>query len=168
MALISIVQYPDARLAQPGKTVTVFDDALKKLVTDMFETHYNASNCAALAATQLGLPWRITVIDFSENKDQPLCLINPEIIASQGEYSAPEGCMSVSDIYQPVSRAEKVTVRYQDVEGCFHEMSADGFMAKCMQHEIDHLNGILFIQRLTPLRRAMIHNKLARLNRKKK
>ena len=167
MALIPILQYPDPRLGKPGKKVEIFDEKLKKLVSDMFETHYQATNCAALAATQLGHMWRITVIDFSEEKNQPLCLINPTILTLQGEQTSSEGCMSVQDVYQKVTRAASLTVRYQDVDGQEHEMEASGFMAKCIQHEVDHLDGMLFLQRLTPLRRTMIGNKLARLERKK-
>lgn len=167
MALLPILQYPDPRLGKPGQKVELFDDNLKKLVSDMFETHYNASNCAALAATQLGQMWCITVIDFSDNKDQPLCLINPVILSRSGSVTSSEGCMSVHEIYQKVTRAESVTVRYQDVDGAFHEMHADGFMAKCIQHEVDHLEGMLFLQRLTPVRRAIISSKLERMARKK-
>lgn len=166
MALIPIVQYPDPRLGMSGKKVEVFDGKLKQMVDDMFETHYNSTNCAALAATQLGLPWCITVIDFSEDKDQPLCLINPEILERSGSQTSSEGCMSVHDIYQKVTRSECVSIRYQDVDGVHHEMQADGFMAKCIQHEIDHLHGMLFLQRLTPLRKAMVSKKIAKLLRK--
>ena len=166
MGVLNIVQYPDARLSQPGMKVTVFDEHLKKIVQDMFETHYQSANCAALAATQLGLPYCITVIDFSEEKNEPLCLINPEIISKHGEQTSQEGCMSVVDIFQKVTRAETIKVRYQDVQGNVHEMEASGFMAKCIQHEVDHLQGVLFIERLTPLKRMMIEKKLQKLRRK--
>ena len=167
MAILSIVQHPDPRLSVPGKKVEKITDEIKKIVEDMFETHYSQNNCAALAATQLGLPWCITVIDFSEKKDQPLCLINPEIISGEGETLEPEGCMSISGVYEKVSRYEKVTVRALDLDGRVKEYVEDGFMAKCMQHEIDHLNGVLFIDRLSPLKKKIVNRRFG-VNRKKR
>ena len=166
MAVLKIVQYPDDRLSRPGEKITQFDDALKKIVDDMFETHYQAEHCTALAATQLGLPYCITVIDFSEKNDSPLCLINPEIIKKEGTETSSEGCMSVMDIFQKVTRAAHITVRYQDIHGETHTMEASGFMAKCIQHEVDHLNGLLFLDRLTPIRRLLIQNKIKKISKK--
>lgn len=163
MAVLPILQYPDPRLAIPGEKITVFDASVKKIVEDMFETHYQSENCAALAATQLGLPYRITVIDFSEDKNSPLCLINPHILKSSGSQSDNEGCMSVQDIFQKVTRALHITIQYQDISGEEHSMEASGFMARCIQHEIDHLNGILFLDRLTPLKRMILSKKLKKM-----
>lgn len=162
MAKLKIIQYPNPILTIPGENVKIFDSELKKTIHDMFDTHYDADNCAALAATQLGIMLNISVIDFSSNKDQPLCIINPQIIHQEGETILEEGCMSITDVYAKVKRAEKITIRYQDISGKEHELKADGFLAKCIQHEIDHLNGILFISRLNPLKKALISKKLGR------
>ena len=131
----------------------------------MFETHYAQENCAALAASQLDIPnpLRITVIDFSEHKNQPLCLINPEIIERIGTYTEEEGCMSVGiglGIYEKVTRAAEIKVRAMNMKGEIIEFEANGFMAKCIQHEIDHLNGKLFIDHLSSLKRHRIDKKI--------
>jgi peptide deformylase len=168
MATYPILQFPDPLLGRPGKQVTVFDENLKTVVNNMFETHYSQENCAALAATQLGLEMRITVIDFSDEKNQPLCLINPEIIEKSGSHQEEEGCMSVAGVSAKVTRASKIKVKYQDVNGEEHQMSADGFMAKCIQHEVDHLNGILYLERLNHLKRKMLEMKILKLKNKKK
>lgn len=167
MAIISILQYPDSRLKKRGKLVEKVDDQVKKVIDDMFETHYNSENCAALAATQLNFedPLSITVIDFSEEKNQPLCLINPEIIERKGEQYEMEGCMSVypEHIHEKVKRADWVKVRALDREGKPFEMEAEGFMAKCLQHEIDHLNGIIYLDRLSDLKRNRIIKKMKKI-----
>lgn len=167
MALLEIIQYPDVRLSVPGTAVDRVDDTVKRLITDMFETHYGQQNCAALAATQLdtgryqGLaPPRITVIDFSEKKDNPLCLVNPVIVDRQGETFEPEGCMSVYAVQAKVRRAEKITVSYLDESGVSQQLQADGFLAKCIQHEMDHLDGVLFIDHLPKLKQKLIRKKL--------
>lgn len=165
MAVLPIVQYPDKRLETRAPEVTSFDDALKKTVDDMFETHYAQTNCAALAATQLGIMLRITVIDFSEEKNTPLCLINPVIEPISGSTNEPEGCMSVKGIWDKVKRHEVIKVTYQDVTGKTHTLEADGFMAKCIQHEVDHLDGILFVDRLSPIRKALTAKKLKKLKK---
>jgi len=162
MAKLEIVQHPDPRLSMPGQVVTEITPEVRKMVDDMFETHYAQQNCAALAATQLGLPWRITVIDFSEKKDQPLCLINPEVIAGEGETNTPEGCMSIAGVYEKVRRFEKIKVRALDLDGKERIYEEEGFMAKCMQHEIDHLNGRLFIDRLSQLKRKIVNRRFRR------
>lgn len=168
MAIIRILQYPDPRLRKKGTFVKKVDDSIRKIVSDMFETHYNAKNCAALAATQLDFqdPKRITVIDFSPQKDTPLCLINPVIIAREGEVSEPEGCMSVQDAYENVKRSAKITVQALDATGQPIEFTAEGFMAKCIQHEIDHLDGKLFIDHLQSLKRYKIDEKIKKLKRR--
>jgi peptide deformylase len=162
MSVYEIVQYPDKRLSMPGKRVEEVTPEIRRIVENMFETHYAAPNCAALAATQLGIPLCITVIDFSEQKNQPLCLINPEVISGEGETFTAEGCMSVAKVHERVKRFERVTVRAMDLDGKVREYVEEGFMAKCMQHEIDHLNGILFIDRLSALKRKIINLRFRR------
>jgi len=165
MPILKILQYPDPRLQRKGYRVTQIDDPIRNIINDMFETHYNAENCAALAATQLDLPNppHITVIDFSEQKNQPLCLINGEVIAREGEMCEGEGCMSIVGIYDKVRRASKIKVRAMDREGKTIEFEADGFMAKCIQHELDHLNGIIFIDHLSKLKRGRIDKKFKKI-----
>lgn len=169
MAIIRILQYPDPRLKTKAEKVEVFDDALQKIIDDMFETHYNTENCAALAATQLDFknPKAITVIDFSREKDQPLCLVNPEVVwRSEELYDEAEGCMSVpGGIYETVGRANKVKVKAQDRYGKPIEMEVEGYWAKCLQHEIDHLNGKIFIDHLSRLKRQRVDKKLEKWRR---
>ena len=162
MAIYEILQHPDERLSQPGRVVEEVTPEIKRIVENMFETLYAATNCAALAATQLGIPLRITVIDFSEKKDQPLCLINPEVISGEGETFTAEGCMSVANVHEKVKRYERVVVRAMDLDGEIKEYVEDGFMAKCMQHEIDHLNGVLFIDHLSALKRKIVNLRFRR------
>lgn len=167
MALLTILQYPDPRLRIKAKPVSDFDLSLQKMIDDMYETLYASENCAALAASQLGIHYRITVIDFSEKKDQPLCLVNPEILSREGEQYEQEGCMSVTGkIYERVKRAAKITVKAQDRHGKPISMHAEGFMAKCIQHEMDHLEGILFIDHLSLIKRLRIDKKVAKIQRK--
>lgn len=152
MTILNILQYPDKRLKRISIPVEKFNDEIQKVIDDMFETHYAASNCAALAATQLDLPvpWRITVIDYSAEKNQPFCLVNPYIIHREGEQIEYEGCMSVypEAIHEKVKRAMKIIVKAQDRYGEPLELSAEGYFAKCLQHEIDHLDGKLYIDHL--------------------
>tara|TARA_B100001989_G_C24528309_1_gene460010 strand:- start:856 stop:1362 length:507 start_codon:yes stop_codon:yes gene_type:complete len=160
----NIIQYPDPRLAVPGKAVPAVNDEIRAVVDDMFETLYAQDNCAALAATQLDMPtpWRITVIDFSESKDQPLCLINPEVVSGSGETNSQEGCMSIKDVYVNVPRYETVEVHALGLDGEKRVFKEDGFMAKCMQHEIDHLNGKLMLDHLGKTKRRIINRKFRR------
>jgi peptide deformylase len=164
MPTFKILQYPDPRLKRKAHHVTQIDDRIRNIINDMFETHYKSENCAALAATQLDMtdPPHITVIDFSEDKNQPLCLINGEIIVREGETYEGEGCMSIVGIYDKVKRASKITVRAMDQEGNTREFAAEGFMAKCIQHELDHLNGTIFIDHLSKLKRGRIDKKFKR------
>ena len=162
MTVLRILQYPDPRLQRKGALVTNIDARIQQIVADMFETHYAAENCAALAATQLDMvnPPHITVIDFSSEKDQPLCLINAKILSRDGQTDEEEGCMSVRGIYDKVKRAEKITVSAMDEQGQQKKFSADGFMAKCIQHELDHLEGKIFLDRLSRLKRQRVDKKL--------
>lgn len=168
MTLLTILQYPDPRLKRKAKRVEIIDEKIQSIIDDMFETHYAAENCAALAATQLDLtdPPHITVIDFSKEKNQPLCLINGEIIEREGEVFEGEACMSVAGIYEPVKRSAKVKVRALDREGNAIELEADGFMAKALQHELDHLNGMIFLDRLSPFKRERVEKKFSKLSKK--
>ena len=165
MSMLEILQYPDPRLRKKAKMVTnVNDPQLQKTIDDMFETLYNTANCAGLASTQLAIadPYRVTVIDVSEEKNQPLCLINPEILSSEDEIIQWEGCMSVTpdEIHGQVKRANKVKARALDREGNILEIEATGILAKCIQHEIDHLNGKLYIEHLSLLKRHLLIKKL--------
>lgn len=166
--MLKILKYPNPRLKIVAQKVETFDDELQKIINEIFLTHYNTENCAALAATQLDLknPKHITVIDFSPEKNQPLCLINAEIIKRIGKYTEEEGCMSVDvGIYEKITRASKIKVRAQDRYGNLLEFAADGFMAKCIQHELDHLNGIIFLDHLSSLKRNRIDKRLKKLQR---
>lgn len=170
MTIIKILQYPDPKLKRKAIKVEKFDGALQALIDDMFETHYASENCAALAATQLDLPipYSITVIDYSENKDQPLCLVNPEVVERSGEQCEVEGCMSVypNAIHEKVKRAEKVKVKAQNRYGEPIEIEAEGYFAKCLQHEIDHLEGMLYLDRLPQIKRDRILRKIKKEQRR--
>lgn len=168
MAKYDILQYPDPKLKRKGIKVKEFDDRIRKIIKNMFETHYGAENCAALAATQLDIPDapHITVIDFSAEKNQPLCLVNGEITHREGEMYEPEGCMSVpGGTYEKVKRAEKIHVKALDKEGKPIEFDAEGFMAKCIQHELDHLDGTIFIDRLSSLKHKRVDKRLEKFKR---
>ncbi len=164
MAILDILHYPDKRLRRVAKPVEKVDDAIKKLVHDMFETMYLAPGIG-LAATQVDVHQQVIVIDLSEEKNQPLCLINPQIIAEEGTESCDEGCLSVPDIYETVERAEKVTVRAMDQNGDEFTLQADGMLAVCIQHEIDHLKGKLFVDYISPLKRQRLKKRLLKQQR---
>jgi peptide deformylase len=159
MALLNILHYPDPRLRTKAKAVNEFDSSLKTLISDMFETMYEAPGIG-LAATQVNVHKRLLVMDVSEDKDDPKVLINPEILMSEGDEEMDEGCLSVPGYYETVRRAEKVSVRAQNAEGEFFELTADGLEAVCIQHEIDHLEGKLFVDYISGLKRDRIRKKL--------
>lgn len=159
MAILDILHYPDPRLRNKAKPVERFDSALRTLVDDMFETMYQAPGIG-LAATQVNVEQRLLVIDTSEEKDSPLCFINPELIETSGEEQMDEGCLSVPGIFESVTRAEWIRVRAQDPHGEPFEMEADGLLAVCIQHEIDHLDGKLFVDYLSNLKRQRIRKRL--------
>lgn len=170
MAMLRILEYPDPRLRTRAKKVTdVKNPVLQQNIQDMFETLYNTPNCAGLAATQLDIkdPYFVTVIDVSIDKSQPLCLINAEIISANGSVTESEGCMSVypDDIHAEIIRAEKIVARALNREGETIEMEADGLLAKCIQHEIDHLQGKLYIDHLSALKRERVDKKVAKIRR---
>lgn len=161
MALLPILRFPDARLKKIAAPVTSFDDALRRLAEDMAETMYEAPGIG-LAATQIDVHQQLIVIDVSETRDQLQVFVNPELISSEGEQIGEEGCLSIPGVYEKVKRAERVVVRYFDLEGREQTLAADGLLAVCIQHEIDHLKGILFIERLSPLKFNRIKAKLAK------
>jgi peptide deformylase len=152
MAILEIRIFPDPILKQAALPISSFDTALKKTVDSMFETMYSARGIG-LAAPQVGIAKRIAVIDLSEDGNERLVFVNPKITKSEGETSSEEGCLSIPDYRDKVTRAERLTVQAQDVEGKPFELSAEGLLAICLQHEIDHLDGILFVDRLSRLKR---------------
>lgn len=164
MPILEILHYPDKRLRTVAKPVEQIDDSIRQLVDDMFETMYVAPGIG-LAATQINVHKRVIVIDISENKDQPLCLINPEIIKTDGVEECEEGCLSVPEIYEKVQRAETVTVKALDREGQEYTLDADGLLAVCIQHEMDHLVGKLFVDYLSPLKQQRLKKKLLKNHR---
>ncbi|MBA2649504.1 MAG: peptide deformylase [Legionella sp.] len=166
MTIRKIIYLPDPRLRQVAKAIDVFDDALQELISDMFETMYNARG-VGLAAPQIGISLQLSVIDVIGDKSNQLVIINPEIVSSTGQKDFEEGCLSVPGAYDKVVRAEKVTVKALDRNGKPFEIQADGLLAECLQHEIDHLNGKLFIDLLSPLKRMMARKKLDKYKRAK-
>jgi peptide deformylase len=159
MAKLHILEFPDPRLATVASDIDEFNEALKKLVEDMTETMYSARGIG-LAATQVNVHKRLLVLDISEKQDQPRVYINPQIMNQSGEQNLEEGCLSVPGIYASVKRAETVTVKAQDVDGNSFEEELEGLHAVCIQHEMDHLMGRLFVDYLSPLKRNMVKRKL--------
>ncbi|MDO5087276.1 MAG: peptide deformylase [Comamonadaceae bacterium] len=160
MALLPILRYPDPRLHKVAQPVQAVDARVRALITDMLETMYDA-NGIGLAATQVDVHERLIVIDISEERNQPMVLINPELVwASSERVRGDEGCLSVPGIYDGVERAAQVKVRALDGEGQMRELAADGLLAVCIQHEMDHLMGKVFVEYLSPLKRNRIKTKL--------
>ena len=162
MAVLPLVIAPDARLNQPSARVEVVDDAVRKLLADMLETMY-ANDGIGLAAVQVGVHLRCIVVDVAvrEGRNEPIKLINPEILDESPDISVfQEGCLSFPDQYSDVERPEAVTIRYTDETGAEKTIQADGIMATCLQHEIDHINGVVFVDHISKLKRDMIHKKL--------
>lgn len=167
--ILKIVKYPEPVLQQPGEPVSEFNSDLRKLVADLFETMY-ASQGIGLAAQQVGVAKRVTVIDLSQAKDpaQKLVLINPEIIFQEGKQYEEEGCLSFPDIREKVSRAAKVRIRAQDEKGKWFEMDGEELLSRAFQHEIDHLDGMLFIFRMSALKRDLNLRKIRKMQREGK
>jgi len=165
MALLNILRYPDARLHKVASPVTVFDESLKKLVADMTETMYAAPGIG-LAATQVDVHKQVIVIDVSERRDSLVVLINPEIVETSGVSDIEEGCLSVPGIYETLERAERVKVRAHDRNGNLFTLAAQGLLAVCIQHEMDHLKGKVFIESLSQLKQQRIRARLAKQLRK--
>jgi len=167
--ILKIRKYPDPVLSQPGEPVTEFNAELRKLIADMFETTY-ASQGVGLAAPQVGVSKRLTTIDLSMGKEpnDKLVLINPEIISSEGKLYEEEGCLSFPEIREKVVRAAKVRIRAQDEHGKWFEMDGEELLSRCFQHEIDHLDGMLFIFRMSALKRDLTLRKIRKLQREGK
>lgn len=159
MAVLEILHFPDPRLRNKAAPVDTVDDEIRCMVDDMLETMYAAPGIG-LAATQVNIHKQIIVLDISEDQSAPLCLINPEIIASEGTEETEEGCLSVPGVYEPVSRAERITVRALDRDGQTSKFDAESLLGVCIQHEMDHLQGKLFVDYLSPLKRQRIRKKL--------
>ena len=164
MAKLPILEYPDPRLRIRAEPVTKVDAEVRQLVEDLLETMYAAAGIG-LAATQVDRHRRVLVIDVSDARNEPLCLINPEIVASEGSITSDEGCLSVPEYYDAVERADRIRVRALDRDGKTIEFEAEGILAVCIQHEMDHLEGILFIDHLSSLKRSLIRNKIKKLTK---
>lgn len=159
MTKLAILEYPDPRLRKTAKPVERVDDAVRQLVDDLLETMYAAKGIG-LAATQVDVHQRVIVLDVSEERNQPLVLINPQILAAEGRAPAEEGCLSVPEIYERVQRATRIRVRALARDGQPFEMDAEGVLAVCIQHEMDHLVGKLFVDYLSELKRQLIRRRL--------
>jgi peptide deformylase len=166
MTRLTILEYPDPRLRTVAAPVAVVDDAIRELAADMLETMYAAKGIG-LAATQVNVHRRLLVVDVSEERDQPHVLVNPEVIERDQVGSYQEGCLSVPGIYDDVERAQQVRVRALDRDGRPFELDADGLLAICIQHEIDHLDGKLFVDYLSELKRQRIRKKLDKERRQR-
>ncbi len=166
MALLDILCFPDERLRTKAKQVKEITQAHQKLIDDMLETMYQAPGIG-LAATQVNIHEQILVIDVSEAKNKPYCFINPEIVSDSGKEIMEEGCLSVPDTYAEVERADAVIVKYLDRKGKEQQLEAEGLLAVCVQHEIDHLQGKLFVDYLSKLKRDRIRKKLEKQQRQK-
>ena len=164
MSLLPVLRFPNPRLRQQARPVKTIDATVLTLAHDMLETMY-AERGIGLAATQVDVQLRVVVMDLSEERDQPRVFINPEILATEGTEEGQEGCLSVPGFYEIVQRAKLVTFRYQELDGSQVNANADGLLAICLQHEIDHLNGKLFIDYLSPLKRQRLRKKIEKTDR---
>jgi peptide deformylase len=165
MALLEIIEYPDPRLRTVAAPVEAVDDAIRELAGAMLESMYAAPGIG-LAATQVDVHKRLLVIDITEDQSEPLVFINPEILESEGSIKLDEGCLSVPEIYEAVERAEHVRVRAVNREGEAFEMEAEGMLAVCIQHEMDHLEGKLFVDYLSEMKRQRLKKKLAKARKR--
>jgi peptide deformylase len=166
MAQLNILHFPDQRLRLKAKPIEKVTDEIRQLANDMLETMYDAPGIG-LAATQVNEQKRLIVIDVSEDKTSPLFLINPELVETEGERDFEEGCLSVPEAYELVTRADKIRVRALNLQGEIFEMDADGILATCIQHEIDHLEGKLFVDYLSNLKRQRIKKRLEKHQKQK-
>lgn len=168
MALLNILQFPDPRLKNKAEPVIQFDEELSILVENMFETMYEMKWAVGLAAIQVNVKKQVIVIDVSENRDQPLCLINPKILSQRDSTEYEEGCLSFPGVYAKVKRFKEIDISYFDKEGTPQQLSTGDFLSICIQHEIDHLNGITFYDHLAPVKQHMLRKKLEKTRRKAK
>lgn len=166
MAILNILHYPDPRLRNKAEPVTDINADIRQLADDMLETMYDAPGIG-LAAIQVNVQKRVIVIDVSEDKSDPLVLINPEVIDAEGEREFEEGCLSVPEAYEAVTRADKIRVKAVNFDGDDYEFPAEGILATCIQHEIDHLDGKLFVDYLSNLKRQRIRKKLEKHQKQK-
>jgi len=164
LSILTVLEFPDKRLRTKAKAVAVFDQSIKTLVDDMLETMYDFKG-VGLAATQVDVHQRVIVIDVSEDKTSPLCLINPEIIAKDGVEESEEGCLSVPGFFEKVTRAEHIKVKAWDKQGESFEMEANELLSVCIQHEIDHLDGKLFVDYISAFKRNRIKAKLEKIHK---
>lgn len=165
MALLPILKYPDPRLRIKAEKVTEINDVLRRQVEDMYETMYDSKG-VGLAATQVNIHFQFFVMDVSESRDQRICVLNPEIISKEGKIFESEGCLSVTEAFDKVERAQKVHLRGMGLDGKPMELQTEDLMAICVQHEMDHLNGILFIDHLSRLKQERIRIKTEKLLRR--
>ena len=165
MAILNILRYPDARLHKLALPVTVFDESLRTLVRDITESMYAAPG-VGLAATQVDVHKQVIVVDVSERRDSPVVLVNPQVVEASGVSDIEEGCLSVPGIYETVERAERVRVRAYDQSGKSFTLEAQGLLSVCIQHEMDHLRGKVFVEYLSLLKQQRIRGKLAKQLRK--
>lgn len=164
MSVLNILEFPDERLRKKAVQVEAVDDGIRELVDDMLDTMYESKG-VGLAATQVNVHKRVIVIDVSEDKDEPICLINPEIVDKQGVEESEEGCLSVPGFFEKVKRAETVRIKALNKDGESFEMQADELLAVCVQHEMDHLEGKLFVDYISPLKRQRIKKKLEKIHK---
>lgn len=165
MAILDILQYPDPRLRQKAARVTNVDEALRQKVADMYETMYEAKG-VGLAATQVNIHLQVFTMDISQEGNEPQCVLNPEIYFKEGIQYESEGCLSVVEAFEKVERAMLVRMRGTDLDGKAIDIEAEGLLAVCLQHELDHLNGILFIDHLSKLKQNRIRKKIEKVNRR--
>jgi peptide deformylase len=166
MTRLAILEYPDPRLRTRAKAVAEVDDKVRQLAADLLETMY-AANGVGLAASQVDVHRRVIALDVSEGRNQPLVLINPELLNAEGKGPGEEGCLSLPGIYDKLSRATHIRIRALDLQGKAFEMQADGLLAVCIQHEMDHLEGKLFVDYLSELKRQLIRRRLEKERRQK-
>lgn len=164
--LLEILHFPDARLRERAKPIPEVDSEIRRVADNMLETMYDAPGIG-LAATQVNLLRRIIVLDISDGKDAPLCLINPRIVSRDGIVQMEEGCLSVPGVFEPVARAERIRVAALDIDGQPFAVEADGLLAVCIQHEIDHLDGRLFVDHLSSMKRNRIRKRLEKEKRRR-
>ncbi len=164
MSILTILEFPDERLRKKAASVKTVDNTIQQLIDDMLETMYHASGIG-LAATQVNVHLQVLVIDTSEEKNEPLCLINPEIISKDGEFEYKEGCLSVPEFFEKITRPAHIIVKALDRNGEVIEIEANDLLSTCIQHEMDHLDGKLFVDYLSPLKRQRIKTKLEKMHR---
>ncbi len=167
MAILPILEFPDDRLRKKAAVIKTVDKKIRQLVDDMTETMYKAEGIG-LAATQVNVHLRVIMIDVSEESNDPLCLINPELIEKEGIKESEEGCLSVPNFFENIKRAERIKIKALNRDGQSYELEADGLLAVCIQHEMDHLEGKLFVDYLSSLKRQRIKTKLEKIHRKKR